>query len=76
MHFHNIGHKPSAREMKAQTPKAKQLLNQWGHMEEIKGVLYRSSQKDQSYVILPGLTRDNMQMPIISQEQSITNFAV
>ena len=43
IHFRNIGHKPSAREMKAQTCKPKQLLNQWDRIEEIKGVLYRSN---------------------------------
>jgi len=36
IHFRNIGRKPSAREMKAQTREAKQLLNQWDRIEEIK----------------------------------------
>ena len=43
MHLCNIGHKPSAREMKAQTCVAKQLLNQRDRIEEIKGVLHRSN---------------------------------
>jgi len=34
------------------------------------------NQKDHPCVVLPGLTRDNMQTPIVSQEQSITNFTV
>ena len=43
IYFHNSGRKPSAREIKAQTRKAKQLLNQWGRIKEIKGVLYHSN---------------------------------
>ena len=38
--FRNIGLEPSAREMKAQTHEAKQLLSQWDHIVEMKGVLY------------------------------------
>jgi len=43
IHFRNISRKLSAREMKAQTREAKQLLNQWHHIAGMKGVLYRSN---------------------------------
>ena len=43
IHFHNIGCTPSTRELKAQTGKAEQLLNQWDCIQGIKGVLYRSN---------------------------------
>ena len=43
IHSCNIGCKPSAREKKAQSCEAKQLLNQWDHIVELKGVLYHSN---------------------------------
>ena len=43
IHFCNIGRKPSAKEMKAQTYEVKQLLNQWDRIVEEKGVLYCSN---------------------------------
>lgn len=42
IHFRNVGSKPSAREVKAQTREVKQLLNQWVRIVEKKGILYHS----------------------------------
>lgn len=64
IHFRNIGRKPSAREMKAQTREVKQLLNQWDRIVEKKGVLYRSNADNHGnkhlQLLLPAGLRDEL----------------
>lgn len=58
IHYRTIGRKPLPREKRADSRGAKQLLNQWDHIIEKKGVLYRINHCHQHLqLILPDSIR-------------------